>query len=309
MPIDPITGAIISAGISSVSQAASGLFGNKARRKAATKSYERNLANWHRQNAYNDPSMQMQRLKGAGLNPNMVYGTGVQAAGQASSQPSAPTATQQNIQLPDAMAAYTSMEQLGIMKAQRLNIEADTRLKESGTELKTGQSFKLAMSNTIQALLQNEKGVYMTTESGRQLSGKEMFDALMDGTVRNPAVLARYKELLNTTTKREILQSQSQLEAFKSKLAKVGLTTNDPLAIRLGTLMALDEGADLSTIRGLAIAADLIGNVAQYLGGRGIAKALGKSKMGGKLNTPQRTSTYETFQGGRSKRTIYKPRN
>ena len=35
-----------------------------------------NLQMWHMQNAYNDPSQQMARLKAAGLNPNLVYGKG-----------------------------------------------------------------------------------------------------------------------------------------------------------------------------------------------------------------------------------------
>lgn len=33
-----------------------------------------NLANWERQNAYNTPAQQMQRLKEAGLNPHLIYG-------------------------------------------------------------------------------------------------------------------------------------------------------------------------------------------------------------------------------------------
>lgn len=34
------------------------------------------LADWERQNAYNSPAAQMERLKAAGLNPNLVYGSG-----------------------------------------------------------------------------------------------------------------------------------------------------------------------------------------------------------------------------------------
>lgn len=36
--------------------------------------YERSLEQWHRENAYNDPSAQMQRLKDAGINPNFAVG-------------------------------------------------------------------------------------------------------------------------------------------------------------------------------------------------------------------------------------------
>lgn len=37
------------------------------------------LTDWHMQNAYNSPAAQMQRMKAAGLNPNLVYGNGADA--------------------------------------------------------------------------------------------------------------------------------------------------------------------------------------------------------------------------------------
>lgn len=51
-----------------------------------------NIENWNMQNAYNSPSAQMQRLKDAGLNPNLVYDKG--ATTTASSLPAAPSAGQ-----------------------------------------------------------------------------------------------------------------------------------------------------------------------------------------------------------------------
>ena len=46
-----------------------------------------NLQQWQRENVYNDPSAQMLRLKNAGLNPNLVYGSGTQT--QAAHSPKA----------------------------------------------------------------------------------------------------------------------------------------------------------------------------------------------------------------------------
>jgi hypothetical protein len=48
-----------------------------------------NIENWNMQNEYNSPVAQMQRLKEAGLNPNLVYDKG--ATTTASSLPSAPS--------------------------------------------------------------------------------------------------------------------------------------------------------------------------------------------------------------------------
>lgn len=39
------------------------------------------LADWQMQNAYNSPAAQMERLRAAGLNPNLVYGHGADAQG------------------------------------------------------------------------------------------------------------------------------------------------------------------------------------------------------------------------------------
>lgn len=53
-------------------------------REMYQRQYQDNVKFWQMQNAYNDPSAQMQRLKAAGLNPAMIYGgQGAGAAGQA----------------------------------------------------------------------------------------------------------------------------------------------------------------------------------------------------------------------------------
>ena len=56
--------------------------------RMAEYAYKKDLEMWNRQNVYNAPSAQMERLRQAGLNPNLVYGQGVQGAtGQASQMP------------------------------------------------------------------------------------------------------------------------------------------------------------------------------------------------------------------------------
>jgi hypothetical protein len=53
-------------------------------RKAQDRADRRNVRFWEKQNLYNDPSQQMQRLKDAGLNPHLVYGqSAAGAAGNA----------------------------------------------------------------------------------------------------------------------------------------------------------------------------------------------------------------------------------
>lgn len=91
MPINP-------ANLNAVASAGSGILGsvasiintnktNKANRELAEYSYQKDLEMWNRQNAYNDPSAQMARYQGAGLNPNLIYGSGSASAGNSASMP------------------------------------------------------------------------------------------------------------------------------------------------------------------------------------------------------------------------------
>lgn len=45
-------------------------------KEMAEYAYAKDLEQWHRQNEYNTPAMQMDRFKGAGLNPHLIYGQG-----------------------------------------------------------------------------------------------------------------------------------------------------------------------------------------------------------------------------------------
>lgn len=53
--------------------------------RMAEYAYSKDLEMWNRQNEYNRPEAQMDRLKAAGLNPNLVYGSG-SVAGNTSGQ-------------------------------------------------------------------------------------------------------------------------------------------------------------------------------------------------------------------------------
>jgi len=58
-----------------------------ANQAEAQKAYEREIEMWNMQNAYNSPEQQMARYQAAGLNPNLIYGSGSASAGNASQIP------------------------------------------------------------------------------------------------------------------------------------------------------------------------------------------------------------------------------
>ena len=65
---------LFGAGLNAASQKSA----NSTNMKIARYQNAWNLEQWNRENAYNLPTAQMARLKAAGLNPNLVYGSGAQ---------------------------------------------------------------------------------------------------------------------------------------------------------------------------------------------------------------------------------------
>lgn len=141
--MDPVTGAALIGGGASL---VSGIFGaasagrmNKRavrfQREMWEKQGQRELDYWHRQNQYNLPSEQMQRLKDAGLNPNLVYGTGADAqAGplKAGGAPSMPSQMSEAIDFSSVaqMALATKQIQANIDRTQ-----AETDRIKQGTDI------------------------------------------------------------------------------------------------------------------------------------------------------------------------------
>ena len=98
------------------------------------KAYARSVEMWNMQNQYNSPTAQMSRLRQAGLNPNLVYGSGVTGNSAGSAPQYQPAKIQRatmepyrgwNLGLSDAASMYMAMRQ---NKAQVENMEAQNNL-------------------------------------------------------------------------------------------------------------------------------------------------------------------------------------
>ena len=66
-------GSLLGGGINALSQSSA----NRANMRLLERQNQFNIDQWNRENEYNSPIRQMERLKAAGLNPNLVYGEGV----------------------------------------------------------------------------------------------------------------------------------------------------------------------------------------------------------------------------------------
>jgi hypothetical protein len=95
----------------------------------ADHNFQQNLNMWNLQNQYNSPSMQMQRFKEAGLNPNLIYGQG--SAGLASSSPKYEQASQDvslsaALNVPALLSVYNDFV---VKQAQVDNLKANTEAR------------------------------------------------------------------------------------------------------------------------------------------------------------------------------------
>ena len=111
MPIGPITTLALATGASGLVQGLSSIGGqrsaNQTNIQLAREQREWDLEMWNRQNEYNLPKNQMARLSAAGLNPNLVYGSGSVSGNVTGSSPKASVPRVENV-----MAGFRPMDYL-----------------------------------------------------------------------------------------------------------------------------------------------------------------------------------------------------
>lgn len=114
---------------------------NQANKELAELGYQRELEMWQKNNLYNSPEAQMARLKQAGLNPNLVYGTGTVTGNTSQQLPkyNAPRmeAPSVNFGIAEGIQAY---QQARLNSAQVSNIETDTKVKAADAILRVAQT-------------------------------------------------------------------------------------------------------------------------------------------------------------------------
>ena len=132
-----------------------------------------NLQQWERNNAYNHPAAQLQRIKAAGLNPDLVYGQNASGIGGSSSSPAQGTNP-----IPKQPFQMTLDP---LMYAQIKNIEADTKLKTSDANKKDSETKTIDFDN-----LTKEKETLLVKEFLEQWKSydpqkkREMLSNMMD---------------------------------------------------------------------------------------------------------------------------------
>jgi hypothetical protein len=130
----------------------SGIFGQRAKRRQDKLNFERQRAHnlemaqlgwdrqvemWNMTNAYNDPKAEMRRLKEAGLNPHLMYGSGAEANRAGSIDPQTPDTANYNVRPGfnplELINAYQTVQQRqATHDLTRKNIEVQDQTKNIG---------------------------------------------------------------------------------------------------------------------------------------------------------------------------------
>ncbi|MEM2004288.1 MAG: hypothetical protein QXZ28_04950 [Candidatus Methanomethylicaceae archaeon] len=216
--MDPVTLAIL---VGSLISAGVGIWGvsrqNKANKELAQQAQQHEIDMWNMSNQYNNPQSQMNRLTNAGLNPNLVYGSGNVTGNQSAPPPKA--------HRPDIKNELENLDLMGAMRTlgQYSDIRKNAAITDATLTKRKLDEQKIA-TEQLNQLLKTKDAKYkdFITHRGKTLlpyqtdRAKKDIEAL-DNLIRLRAIEANEKQLSYE---------------LNQKLKPYGLTTQDSYLFR-----------------------------------------------------------------------------
>lgn len=267
MPIDPITLGTVGAtvGIAGANLAFQGNMNRKNRRFAEQQykqQYLDQLEFWRLNNEYNHPTAQMARLREAGLNPRLVYGSSSGgASGSSSGAPSAPSQARWQGSAPvintlNPMAMLDQFTNIDVKQAQADNFREQNTILKQEQELKRigilRDTLDLDIKETtktaiVEKMLLDLDKMRIDIRAGEQGISNDIQKVAND--------VARTKEFIKTQDLQRMLIKagvdeklvrtkgqglENRIKAIKAQLWESGINPNDPTYLRIIAL-AIDQ--------------------------------------------------------------------
>lgn len=212
-----------------------GLLGNKqsndSSKEVARENREFSLDMWNRNNEYNTPLAQMQRLKDAGLNPNLMYGQGTTGNSSAPASAEGRKPTQ-----------YSYMEGLQFWQNMKMNDQA-RQLQKSQTELNHAQAAK------IEADTANTHAQMQNTLDTNQFNRESRPKILEKYDLDNAGIKLSNENLNKINAKIEAdinqIKANTQLTARQADVAKASL---GKIAIEVENAVKQGRSIDLQQV-------------------------------------------------------------
>ena len=210
------------------------------------------LADWQRQNEYNSPLQQMQRLKEAGLNPNLVYGKGADAMAQGPIRSTHvkswnPTAPQVNLApVAETLGRYYDykLKEAQTNNVQQLTQNAKTKndldVLEKTLKLQSIDKGKIDLSfyndiksSSLESLKANIQNTNARTTSTLDANARaEMMQQPNLDLALNRIKLLKTTDAL-TRENIQLAQDKHLINDFEIQLNKMGFTRGDEVYFRL----------------------------------------------------------------------------
>lgn len=228
------------AAISGAAQIGSAIVTNAGNKKSQERANKHNIEFWNMQNEYNDPSAQMQRLRKAGLNPNLIYGSNASGASGNAESIAPSKASDYNMPNPlqdiNQFADHRQKEATtSNLLEQNTNIAQDTVLK-SAQAYETAQRGKLGNTASRLAEATYFNSLQASSEALRKQKaesiGAELDTKFKDQSLKNR--LLDIHERVNLLRMQKSGQSlQNDLLRYERELNQLGITKGDPFHYRL----------------------------------------------------------------------------
>lgn len=209
--------------------------------------YAQNLAQWNRENEYNSPASQIQRYIDAGLNPNLIYGSGTSAGVSGSSpqmtaaryqSPTAQRATNNPARIDfDPYQAISLSNQLAIQRAQADNLEAQADYTSAQAER---QRYENEIDLPVRSSLLNNQSTLAYAQ------GQKAFyevDRIREDSrfIRAKRELLPFQEqLLKQQLKN--LKTSHDIDTLRYELQKLGVNDRDDLWQRIAARLFVNFG-------------------------------------------------------------------
>jgi len=217
----------------------------KYQQQAMDKQQALNKDLWDYQNAYNTPQAQMERLKAAGLNPNLIYGSGSAGAGNAGSiEPTeVPTRQAARADVPNGMFQYLEARQMDAQyKATIQNIDLAQK-RGALMDVQTGlSSLKLFQENLRKKNYGDLAQAELDTRKFIALRSGELFaNERTKGSVMDQLQQMRSKQM----TSQEL---DNEFKKNRNELAKFGIYQSDDVKWRILLKAADRMGIDIGSL-------------------------------------------------------------
>lgn len=215
-----------------------------AQRELAEYQYSKDLEMWQRGNEYNAPLAQMERLKAAGLNPNLVYGSG-SAAGNAAGQ--LPKYSAPNVQYAykapvDFMGALSAFQDVRMRNAQIEQVNASAQNLRAGAGQRQmdldyrGPQSRAERDDFSQWLMRHKADSQMLSTQMQRGLFSSQWDAQKQ--------IYERAGLENEARVSDILWKN-----FRNDFARYGITSGDNVFMRMFTRAWIESGAPLPSLR------------------------------------------------------------